>query len=365
MKWKKIYSQLILLKNAGIDFQNSMSLATIAFNAKEYEEASKIFETMKPIPMNERIYQECKAYIATFPENLKYFALLGKNDELIKVWESSQKSTLTNEQAQYVFSAYRETHNHKSALDLLREFPDEKYADTWLKEILQENQSNLLADVAVEVIRAKAKKSKWREAIQLIQADKFDKNCKNKMNAVLIPELAASEDLSEQPLQIRTFIGDYLNKIFIQTPWENITSIEYAGAAIEKAEKIVDSLEFYEMIWKTNRIIASDDEKAFARERWLRRKIRQAEYLEETGKVNEAEKVEKEVARTAKSWNINVDRIPRYPFMETVTNIKIPDQQRKMIVSLFNGGYSIDDVVQGFNVERSIVEQIKKEIEQN
>lgn len=114
-------------------------------------------------------------------------------------------------------------------------------------------------------------------------------------------------------------VSSLLKKAFINAPWDNILPIRIVGAAIKRGRKIIDSLEFYEAMWKTNKIQVEESEKNYAIRRWVKCKLRYADYLEkDKGILKEAGKSREEAESVCSSrLNINKASIEEEPDLST------------------------------------------------
>jgi hypothetical protein len=98
----------------------------------------------------------------------------------------------------------------------------------------------------------------------------------------MVQELASSSDLSQESVERQDIVAKYLNRIFLGkagsiTKEHRGIGIEVVGAAIERAGKIVDALQFYESLERDGQ---TEDVRRFAGERLVRNLERHADYLQ-------------------------------------------------------------------------------------
>jgi hypothetical protein len=152
--------------------------------------------------------------------------------------------------------------------------------------------------------------------------------------------------------------------------------VTVVGAAIEKADRILDSLAFYEMIWKHEKIPVSPEEKTFARARWVKCKDRQAMRSDERNQKESATKYTKEAEEFARRWGISLLDIPEYPlvsdaesvsvvveYMTAGEKLSIPpevNERTQAIRTLFNSGMAIHRIAVAFGLDSEAVAAILK-----
>jgi hypothetical protein len=143
-----------------------------------------------------------------------------------------------------------------------------------------------------------------------------------------------------------------------------------AGAAIESAYKIIDALEFYEGVWKRERIAVSNNEVDYAIARWVKSKLRLAALLEEEGKRSGAGKHRVEAENVCGSrLGINKDNIPEEPEFDVsearvATVISkarasaVSHEIRQAILDLHKIGRTPHDLAKIFSLELELIESI-------
>ena len=145
-----------------------------------------------------------------------------------------------------------------------------------------------------------------------------------------------------------------------------------AGAAIEKADRILDSLTFYEMFLKGE---ASTDEIRIARTRWVQCKLRQAKLADERGRREDASRYAKEAEDFRQHYRLNSDA-PEYPQISDTDQPGVPvpapklsrpmrtnerqlsDRQRRMIIASFKGGMRPEEIAAELELEIETVQTI-------
>ena len=82
-------ASLITLRESGVSIERS-SLATIAFQAKNYQEAVRLWDETEQVLHKE--YKVAKANITKFPDCLALFHDLGDSSEVLRRWTEARPS---------------------------------------------------------------------------------------------------------------------------------------------------------------------------------------------------------------------------------------------------------------------------------
>lgn len=164
--------------------------------------------------------------------------------------------------------------------------------------------------------------NRWTEVLKFLNSNikikKLDLGIKNRF----VFEFAkSSPKLNEENEKA---IADFIEKWYIKHP-ESIFSIKIVGTSVEKSNRMILSLEFYENIWKHKKY-GSEADLEFARRRWLRCKNRQIERGKSTSRgIEDFEKYSAE-------WGYSIDDIPQYEDLDGISfsdEYKVPVQQQK------------------------------------
>jgi hypothetical protein len=107
--------------------------------------------------------------------------------------------------------------------------------------------------------------------------------------------------------------SDFLKRILITEgfTWIDHLHVSVAGAALERAGRIVDCLQFYENV-QSNSSISADDVR-LAASRWVKCKQRQADHEKEHGKAKAAEKLKSEVDKRARELSLDINALDEFP----------------------------------------------------
>jgi hypothetical protein len=295
---------------------------------------------------------------------------------VIAKWESSRHEPAISTNTASIADAYIRRRKYRQALDLLYRFPDESALERLRGMLGEDREAQVTATAAL--LKAKCWAHKWSEALDFVSGRRTGIGEAPLLRNTFILEVARSEHLLDEtsPGEIDR-IRDYLKRTILEARWDASSKITVVGAAVEKADRILDSLAFYEMIWKHEKIPASVEEKAFARARWVKCKDRQALRADERNQKESATKYTKEAEEFARRWGISLLDIPEYPPVSDTESISIVsehivasempgtpteiDERTQAIRTLFNSGMSIQKIAVAFGLESEEVAAFLRE----
>jgi hypothetical protein len=132
-------------------------------------------------------------------------------------------------------------------------------------------------------------------------------------NQLFIKALSISDTLSEAEVPTKNTISRYLRRRLIEDPsaFYSRVTVAQAGAALERANMILDCLEFYESVYEQKSWPAADDEQQLARERWLVCKNRQIDIQREAPKK---QRIRRDIHEKQQRWGIlQLSELLEYP----------------------------------------------------
>lgn len=131
-----------------------------------------------------------------------------------------------------------------------------------------------------------------------------------------LPALACSIELSNAEGKVQQQISEFLAGQLIKTgyaTWRNYLAREVAGAAIERAGRDIDALQFYEN-WRDS--VGSQRDREYAERRWVVCKLRQANRQEREGHEKKANSYRQDAAKVMAKYGWAEDAVPdAYPEM--------------------------------------------------
>jgi hypothetical protein len=132
--------------------------------------------------------------------------------------------------------------------------------------------------------------------------------------------LATSELLETAEASQQRRVSDYLKTHFIRDSgsWSRHTSPDVAGAAIERAGRVIDSLQFYENVIAA--AVFTREQKTRARVRWVKCKFRQSDREGREQKEQMARRHATEAEERTREWGVpDVKGVPEYPQIKGFT----------------------------------------------
>jgi tetratricopeptide (TPR) repeat protein len=304
--WTRANEAFHMLTDAGVAIKQE-HLGTIAYNAGDFQRAVALWERSGSIESSE--YRRAKATIAPFPENIIWFARLKDYGEVIRRWREQYAGRPTidrfdNMIVSSVTDAALAEGDLQLAVTLLESKPDRERLAKMLAASLQQGDIASARDGAVIASRLLVRNRDWILAIRAaedgslpdfpgVQPEALRSMLKEAGAAAhifrsVIEELAVSTELVSETSERKGTVTDFLHRQFIgkaapRAEWAR-DHPELVGAAIERAGKIVDALQFYEDL---ERYATTEVIRKFAAERLVRNLERYAEYLQ--GRKDDAE----------------------------------------------------------------------------
>ncbi len=273
LPWRDIFEILQRFRTAGAHL-NDATLATIAYRARNFAEAVKLWEDVKKT--NHEEYYRAKARVTEFPENISWFNKAGEHSEVLRQWnrhssvefDKLEKSTILA-----VTDSALEECEITLAIDMLRSV---KMLQSAYREIvkkllvktMEEGDSNL-RKAAVIAARLFVHTRDWDAAIRAAEHGDFssllDKEQAKNLAILLsdtagaanvfrtvVEELAESERLESETASNKKPVAEFLYRNFIEEEGASSErlhglSLQVVGAALRRVgealrEKAKDNL---------------------------------------------------------------------------------------------------------------------------
>jgi len=364
LDWKRVYAQLQELREVGLDVAPTGALARIAYRASEYKDALRIWDAMPSPPIKDRAYVESRARTESFPDNLRWFSELGDPQAVVAAYEIHAGKRLPADQAADVALAYSDLGRPEKAAQLVSQVSAEQALERLVERWRREEKRDLATTAAAALIRVRAESDRWMDALGVVSKARIPKPEREKLDIALTRALAFSQSSAlDGAVAIQNALADHLKAVFLDGRWPPTANVRVVGAAFERAGRIISALEFYEAIWRQGRIGAPADI-PFARERWLRSKLRQAEHAEHEGNTPVAGRYREEAKRSARQWGIELSAIPTYPKLrdeespsseEPPTMIVSDEDRTAAILALSRAGTPIEKIAALLTLSEDIV----------
>lgn len=322
---QEILSKLILLESNGVRLESPKELAELAFRAGNFQETVRFWESSGGKYENEKTY-------------------------LIANYEAGKNFERNSESVKRVFDAFISLGLYEEAFEFTSKHPLENLWEELLKKIPKTGNEDLVVRTAKEVLRFHLKQSNLRKAIELIQQQYWDTKTRIELNYMLFDEV----DVSSVTLQEKDNFVGYLKKLVNQITDFDSAFFRKTGEMIEKSGRFVDALAFYESVLEGKKV-REDTDINFAKENWLKSKLKQWKHAKEIGKHNDARKYEEEARQRSSEWKITIKE-----FSDDLDVEKELSEEKKQIILSMYGVMSVEKIASALNVSESVVEEIGK-----
>jgi len=333
--WRDVYEMFTGLAREGLKI-DELHLALTAYKAEKFPDAVEIWERVGGTDRDE--YRRAKALVAPFPDNLMWFHRLKDHKSVLKQWNTHGSAVQRiDDLPEAVFLAVVDAAVEESdlplAAELLNDRPDrDRLAMLLAASVKKGDAASALAGSVIGARLLVAAQS-WTAAIRAAEESDFSEIAKREAAELrtllrkgdsatvvfrdVVEELAHSAALAKESGDRQGPVAEFLHRSFIG---KDVTALrqqglepEVVGAAIERAGKIIDALQFYETVGRDPN--ASADLKRLAAERVVRINERYAEWFRGRGDERQA----RDRAARAKSGRdtlrIGKRQLPDYPVL--------------------------------------------------
>lgn len=358
-----VYRAFRLLIDAGVSIGDAQ-MAALAYGAADYEEAVRLWDRSGTTDREE--YRRAKARVARFPESLVWLGRLKEHNEVVRQWHEHEQelaviTALDDNVIEAVADAALEEGELPLAMQVLEVRPDRERVGRLLTAAVSSGEPEVVANAAVVGGRALVRLRLWRAAIRaaeegdfssfagaragevralLARTDGVSRVCKG-----VVEELAASDELASESADRQGAVAEFLYRHLIgrgaQAERHGIAP-EIAGAAIERAGKIVDALEFYEGLLRER---PSRQVERFAVERLVRNLERHAEYFRSRGEETPRLEREARARRIREQAGLGTRQFAEYPVVRTTSGIVPTEWSRgpfRIVLSRAHGRLRIE-----------------------
>lgn len=299
------------------------------FEWKQYYERAKELRKFGILPASvdheiERLYVHATPY----PEKLEVLQQIGVSSaEIIEQYDRNRSTPLSSGQADIVIQALKKEEKYDDLEDLIKRFPSiERYGNLLATYIQSERFAERREPLILNLFIFLTEHGEWDVALDFTSKGTLTR-LNESTNTLLkkyhwdylldiqfIKALSVSEKLAREEPATQIQISKYLKERLIEKAsafYTNLT-VAQAGAALERAGKIMDCLEFYEMVWDKKTWPANEDEIRLAQKRWLKCKQRQIEILASTD--DEKHRIQREIHKKQREWKIHdLSALPEFP----------------------------------------------------
>lgn len=330
---RKAYDALKQLQGEGLDLPMAQ-LAALAYAVGEYSDAVGFWDSARADTDRDE-YRRAKAYTAPFPENLTWLGRLKAHRDVVAQWRehigTSQKPVPLDEATtRYVIDAALEQGDVELACEMLERRPDEARIGRLLKEASRLGKAEVVSRAVLLAVRQMVSGHDWAAVVKLAETGELGKYARGNPSLqplletsddgrsaflIVLDELARSDDLAADASSGQGPVTDFLHRTFVRKGYsaaaEYGVPLEVSGAAIERAGRILDAVQYYEAILADKR--ATEHERAFAAERLVRSLERHAEYLRARGEEPQARRQENRARQVRDRTGLKGRRVPDFP----------------------------------------------------
>lgn len=307
-----------LQSESGLALDKSIQLARLAFLA---DDASIALDVWKEVQWRAGQREpdfilRARALTTQYPQRLRWYGLLFDHRTIVEEYQAHASERLDDEYLGVVLKALFDQQAYALAVDLVRVNASWKLMRQTLVAIPNSKLGQQAAQSMLGYYLEKGlEKGEFRQVIEDIKPDKTtisvfvsllsDEKILLGTEAALIKILARSRVLVEERADDNFISGSILT--FIKKRGEKLKELltpEEVGSALERAGRIDNALSFYETVYRDKKWGKNRGTEYNAKERWLRCKVRQAEFDQK----NERRKNERlaEAKRRSAEWGLPV-----------------------------------------------------------
>ncbi len=277
-----------------------------------------------------------------YPEKLEELQRIGAApDTIISHYEANKSKPIKKpEQVEIILQALRQKNKIDEVKELVVKYPSvERYGSLLATYLSREGLNKTVEDLVLEFFIFLTKERMWDAALNFVKEKRLPlsetmmdvlqrQNWGYLLDKQFIKALSQSDELVSADQSLLRKVSDYLSACLLDqaSAFYNDLTVAQAGAALERANKIMDCLKFYEMVWREGSWPAVEEDIQLARQRWLVCKKRQAETLAKT--AEEKKRIGNEIERRKQAWKIeSLDAFLEFP--EVDLNARPKPVQRK------------------------------------
>jgi len=345
IQWQRVQQLFKGLAESGVPIKDT-HLAAIAFAANDFSESVRLWERSGGTDRDE--YCRAKARSAPFPENILWWGRLKEHKALLQQWRAhSLDDTAIDSIDERVVGAVADAAFAESdlvtAANVLQRHPDPNRLARLLIEAVRKNDVQVATAAAVLAARFMVRTGAWIGAIRAAESIDFSElpgvragdvrpllsktNAESAILRTVLYELAVSDQLVAAAPDRQSAVAEFLHRQFIgkasPAPEQRGIRPEVVGAAIERAGKIVDALQYYEHL---EREASTDEIKRFAAERLVRNLGRHADYFASRGNDHEAKQRQARAQQIVERLGLGSRRIPEYPVVQPQSSSVTPEE---------------------------------------
>jgi len=263
--------------------------------------------------------------------------------------ESGRKSKATSDEAAVLAEFYTRTKQCSLAARYWAQVDDEKGLARACSLALEIGDRASALDAVKSVIEMAVRHGRWSQLLTLWEDGKWGLihgEGKKALQQILREEgdaidatatllLAQSDLLPAADGSQQKRVSDLLKRLYVQdmSSWVRHTTPDVAGAAIERAGRVIDALQFWENVMAAP--VFTIEQKQRAQRRWIKAKFRQADREERANRAQLARRHAGEAEEKVRAWGIaDAYALPEYAAVRGFTQpVALPLSRHALQVS--------------------------------
>jgi hypothetical protein len=366
ISWAGVFEAFMNLSNAGAPIDNTY-LASMAYAAREFLLAVELWDRAGMTERDE--YRRAKANVAPFPANLLWFGALKEHKTVLQQWRQRHRTPaeiagIEDRIVAVVVDAAITEGDLSLATALLELRPDRDRVAKLLTASIAAGDLDHTTAASVLAAKVLVRSRAWTPAVRAAEEADLSglpgirpeqlrsflakAGGTAKVFRAVIEEFAVSDDLAAGPAELQAPVTEFLHRQFISRGRLQTHGIppEIIGAAIERAGRIVDALQFYEALEQR---ATSEAEKKFAAERQVKNLERHTEYFRVRRDDSQVEQRQARVKQLRERFGLGERKLQDYPLLRPPTAPTDPTEwirgPFKIVVSKSHGRLRIEHTV--------------------
>lgn len=275
--------------------------------------------------LDERTLDQLRLRTALYPERLEVMQRTSADPvQILQLYNANPQAQLNDAQVEIIYQACLRVQRYEEVEGLLRSYPSVKRYATLVAVYVQDKVQNRYVALVQQFFCFLCDQNHWEMALNfatnaILPIDGAHAEIVRRhswghmLDVCFIKALSISEALPKADIPTKNNLSKYLRTRLLENPsgFPALLTVAQAGAALERANMVVDCLEFYENVYQKKSWPATSKEQQIARERWLVCKARQTELQKEPVRK---QRILREIAEKEKAWHIKpASYLPEFP----------------------------------------------------
>lgn len=326
---------LSVLDDFDADYSNYSERARIAFISNNFKQAVFFWDKCENKP-SEQDYFYAKSVSTNYPANIHWLYKLRDFKEINLQWKNNINIPLGKEEKAVLFDSLIKDQNIELQYKYLTKYPDEEKTIIAFKQF-DDLHITISEDIYVEIgkiyINILFQAGKWKELEKLFEKRYQNERPTKEFSRVLTILILEYDEFEKLNIEYKNSATRILKKLFINDKWKKYVPMQVAGAAIERTGRYIECLQFYENVWKKNKISANKAEIDYSIERWVRLKLNHVNSKQNVDGRRDLQKSIREVQQIAfEKLSIKAEDIPQNPnFKELLQKMKEKEKHQTIV----------------------------------